>query len=498
MVNGGSPDADSITSPEYVRRLATFNQLRPPFLSGERRLAVVSWSDPVSAAEELMYDELDNAAGSGLELARAAANAAGAELQVPLDRFLSGSLYWGDDRASPGDRASLQASARASRRGSVVEEKGDSKRARPLLINRLKRLLTFDSVACLLCLNVAADLSASTTNVTCASKIACRLRGCTLTSTSVHNASSCDGAGFTSKRPSRPFRFDLTGSRTKGRETDLSLLQKLLEAASTSNDLLRKYHDSHQELIHELAEKCQIAVDIEEAVSSADASSLDTDALVYEAGSFDVQNLWRQAQGPRQRVFTIRQRVFGVSDAADRRGRFARSKAHGRFNRVQRTLDGKERLVDWMGRTESEVEEESDLPEIMPDEGRDDVSLGGHEEDRPKTPTPGPMPVQPSPALQQKASSGWLLTLFTQWGSVLGVRTSSAEKHAPAAETHDEKHDAKSEVHSLTETNANSSTVQPSPVEQIEYNSPETFHDAKSSQSLETTNPLAANLGENI
>jgi len=85
--------------------------------------------------------------------------------------------------------------------------------------------------------------------------------------------------------------------------------------------------------------------------------------------------------------------------------------AHGRFNRLQWTLDGRERLVDVLGRTESEVEEE---------EGLEAMGIAEHvdeeEEDVVENPRIKPM---------------WLLRFFTSWGT----RWSS-----PSIEAKDDEH----------------------------------------------------------
>lgn len=201
---------------------------------------------------------------------------------------------------------------------------------------------------------------------------------------------------------------------------------------SDTNEVLRKYHEDHAELIQDLAGKSQIVADIEEAVSQAESAAAETDALLYEANFLDVHTLWRMAQGPRRRVFAIRDRVFGVrsssaSGLGDARGKRYPAASHGRFNRVQRCLDGSERLVDFLGRTESEVEEESALPEIMPD-GAD----GADEEDEEEAAAVERhlRAEEGEEEGQVKALSTWLLTLFTKWGRVLGVGGASASAAA--------------------------------------------------------------------
>ena len=211
----------------------------------------------------------------------------------------------------------------------------------------------------------------------------------------------------------------------------MAISQALITVTSATNDVLRKYHEDHAELIQDLAGKCQIVADIEEALSQAEAAAAETDALLYEASYFDINSLWRMAQNPRRRVFTIRDRVFGVrsSPGSDRSKRYPAS-SHGRFNRVQRRLDGTERLVDFLGRTESDVDEERDLPEIMPD-GTDEVDSEMGDADEVEK----HLHSEAVEEGQVKALSTWLLTLFTKWGRVLGVGGAAAPV-ATAVSTH--------------------------------------------------------------
>ncbi|THH10221.1 hypothetical protein EW145_g1459 [Phellinidium pouzarii] len=188
----------------------------------------------------------------------------------------------------------------------------------------------------------------------------------------------------------------------------IAALQALVETASASNEALRDYQEEHSSLIQKLENDCEIAEDIEKSVYAANEAHAETDALLYEASFLDVRALWRMAQGPRMRVFTVRDRVFGT------RGRRRESDfagEYGRFNRVQRRLDGHERLVDFRGRTESDVEEESGLP--------DDVHLDEDSEDEEDDERENRESAEEG---QLQMLSHWLLTLFTKWGRVLGVR----------------------------------------------------------------------------
>jgi len=85
--------------------------------------------------------------------------------------------------------------------------------------------------------------------------------------------------------------------------------------------------------------------------------------------------------------------------------------AHGRFNRLQWTLDGEGRLVDSLGRDESEVEEEAalgDLIEFL--EGTEDED----EED-----------VVENPSLKPT----WLLKFFTNWVARWGASAAILKKN---------------------------------------------------------------------
>ena len=83
--------------------------------------------------------------------------------------------------------------------------------------------------------------------------------------------------------------------------------------------------------------------------------------------------------------------------------------AHGRFNRLQWTLDDRERLVDYLGRTEEEAAEENlvdphSLFIIPPEEEEEDV-----------VEHPGIKPM-------------WLLRFFTSWGARWGAAAVPSEQ----------------------------------------------------------------------
>ena len=107
-----------------------------------------------------------------------------------------------------------------------------------------------------------------------------------------------------------------------------------------------------------------------------------TNVLLYETEQFGVKALWAAASAMRRKVWDLREGVFGAdvgsgsggvttnasgSWGGDEQQRQQRRPllppgahgAHGSFNRLQWRLDGRSVLVDQLGRTESEAEEEA-------------------------------------------------------------------------------------------------------------------------------------------
>lgn len=141
--------------------------------------------------------------------------------------------------------------------------------------------------------------------------------------------------------------------------------------------------------------RADIADEMEDARMKTDLLNLETNALEYdfETRRYHAEAIWQQGQAPRRRVFAIRDQVFGTSARKD--------VEKPRFNRVQRSVGGRERLVDRLGRTESEAEEEEGLPEMAPE---------GEEGEEAPVPT------------QSRSSHAWFLEFFARWGRNLGVR----------------------------------------------------------------------------
>ena len=85
---------------------------------------------------------------------------------------------------------------------------------------------------------------------------------------------------------------------------------------------------------------------------------------------------------------------------------------------MQRTLGGRERLVDWLGRTESDVDEEEGLPDVMASEEHD-----GHAHEHSVHGQETKEESLSASAIQARNNSGhaWFLEFFARWGRHLGV-----------------------------------------------------------------------------
>lgn len=154
----------------------------------------------------------------------------------------------------------------------------------------------------------------------------------------------------------------------------------------------------HKDVIQEIERRAKVTSEIEEQVIQTDAITQEKNTLHYESAQFLISELWHTASLSRKKVFELREKVFG---AGARRLPPGKHGAHGRFNRVQWTLDGERRLVDYLGRTEEDAEEENRVdvagrlavPPPPPEEEEEDV-----------VELPGIKPM-------------WLLRFFTSWGA---------------------------------------------------------------------------------
>jgi hypothetical protein len=130
----------------------------------------------------------------------------------------------------------------------------------------------------------------------------------------------------------------------------------------------------------------------------ADAIAQETNTLLYESALFRVRELWGAAGPPRRAVLALREKVFGTGRRRRRGARGVRA-----FDRVQWTLEEEERLVDWLGRTESEAEEEEG---VGLDEVVEEAEAGGVVEDEDVSEHPLINAIKPV----------WLLRFFETWG----------------------------------------------------------------------------------
>jgi hypothetical protein len=118
-----------------------------------------------------------------------------------------------------------------------------------------------------------------------------------------------------------------------------------------------------------LADVTHLREDVSMALNAAVAQHTEwshvREVLRYQADEMDtkdMKNLWSSVQHQRSRVVEVRQTIFDAPPGT----RPKSAKANRRFFRVQTTLDPEEqRLVDWLGRTESEAEEEAEVPEQL-------------------------------------------------------------------------------------------------------------------------------------
>ncbi|KAG6897456.1 hypothetical protein C0992_001456 [Termitomyces sp. T32_za158] len=192
-------------------------------------------------------------------------------------------------------------------------------------------------------------------------------------------------------------QFLIMSRREQHLQNVIACLQVLTSTLSTTNSQLREDYTTHAPFISELDTHTQVISNIDIENAKADKTSQATNILRYEAEQFRVADLWHAAMPSRQKVFALREKVFGTGGRRLPPGVHG---AHGKFNRLQWTLDGKERLVDHLGRTESEAEEEE--PGVP--------YLGLHEEDEDED-------VVQHPGIKPM----WLLRFFTSWGARWGV-----------------------------------------------------------------------------
>ncbi|KAH0587538.1 hypothetical protein H2248_006318 [Termitomyces sp. 'cryptogamus'] len=187
----------------------------------------------------------------------------------------------------------------------------------------------------------------------------------------------------------------------------IACLQVLTSALSTTNTQLLEDYTTHAPFISDLDTHASVICNIDAENAKADKTSQATNTLRYEAEQFRVVDLWHTAMPSRQKVLALREKVFGTGGRRLPPGVHG---AHGKFNRLQWTLDGRERLVDHLGRTESEAEEE--------EPGAPYLGLQHEDEDEDVVQHPGIKPM-------------WLLNFFTRWGARWGVFAAASSQPQP-------------------------------------------------------------------
>uniref|UniRef100_D8PNW2 Expressed protein n=2 Tax=Schizophyllum commune (strain H4-8 / FGSC 9210) TaxID=578458 RepID=D8PNW2_SCHCM len=192
----------------------------------------------------------------------------------------------------------------------------------------------------------------------------------------------------------------------------IACLEVLTANLSETSDKLRADYQDHLSALSDAEAKMRIVAEIEQANAEAEKIAQAKNTILYESAQFRLPDLWHIASPPRDKVFEYREKVFGTGG---RRFPPGVRGAHGRFNRLQWTLDGKARAVDQYGRTESEDEEEERIDPngqfIMRD--REEA-----EEDVVEHPAMKPM---------------WLLRLFTSWGTWRGKSEGKKDKEKEGA-----------------------------------------------------------------
>ncbi|TFK91811.1 hypothetical protein K466DRAFT_582454 [Polyporus arcularius HHB13444] len=203
----------------------------------------------------------------------------------------------------------------------------------------------------------------------------------------------------------------------------VACLQALASKLAAQNAKLHADHESARGALSALDSRAGELQKLEVLRTEAETLTQETNALAYESAQFLIEDLWHMAAQPRQRVLALREKVFGTGRRLPQGVRGA----HGSFSRVQWTLDGEERLVDRMGRTESEADEEEDLPHLQ--------GLGMDMED------------EVDVVEHQNLKPTWLLRVFNYWGGRLGLSRTLEPPTTTAPDAPDKSADSKGESH---------------------------------------------------
>lgn len=184
---------------------------------------------------------------------------------------------------------------------------------------------------------------------------------------------------------------------------------------------LREHYETHLPTLSQISADSSVLSALESERLRSLKIVQSTNTLEYESAQFLVDELWQTVSPSRGKVFELRDKVFGTGG---RRLPVGVHGAHGAFNRLQWTLDGRTRVVDYRGRTESEAEEESkvdELPSVLQSGMFMDApatpmekqhAVGAEEDEEDVVEHPGIKPM-------------WLLRFFTSWGARWSAATAA-------------------------------------------------------------------------
>ncbi|KAK7061736.1 hypothetical protein R3P38DRAFT_2831259 [Favolaschia claudopus] len=355
-----SSAANDLNSEEYDRKLSAFNHKRP-WGTRLNQNRISSWSDPVSARE--MVDDEDES----------------------------------DESAEGEEGSSSMASSvpRPHRKRATV---GSSKLAHVSILDEEEEVSVFydEPLEALGYLSDAAQMPSPRRRTVALGPRRRRSWHCT------------DPRSFKDLKILTPERMRIDVAlcgqvlvltrREEHLRNVLGCVQVLTASLSQINAQLREDYQKHARALLEVEQDTKTVADIDLEASKAYKITQAQNTISYESKQLQIPELWRIASPPRRTTFMLRDKVFGMGGRRLPPGKHG---AHGRFNRLQWTLDGQERLVDHLGRTESEAEEESRLERM--------------ENLRP------PPPEDEEVVKHTSIRPMWLLRFFTSWGARWGA-----------------------------------------------------------------------------
>ncbi|KAF8913919.1 hypothetical protein CPB84DRAFT_1840695 [Gymnopilus junonius] len=224
-------------------------------------------------------------------------------------------------------------------------------------------------------------------------------------------------------------------------------------ALAKTNISLREHYETHHETLAQVDAASSVLSSLETERTRSLKILQATNTLQYESAQFHVDDIWQAASPPRRKVFALREKVFGTGGRRLPPGVHG---AHGPYNRLQWTLDGRERLVDHLGRTESEAEEENKIEEELTEGGFFVDKFGGPA-------TPGVAHLEEGDVVENPGIKPmWLLRFFTSWGARWSASAGTGPVSSPAptaqlgAKDEGATDDRQGQLPTPTETSVNS------------------------------------------